>query len=143
LATLRHKLEETYSELDRLQAQADLSSVAALRLANGDKDVPQQPFFDLSRVRVNVGLYFPECAEPFADYDREIEAAVRQMRADFGADAKGAMVTYQLLSFGLYGAMATKLRKLLDQRAAEISLTTTQSQKKRPQFRSKIAPPKS
>lgn len=132
-AILRQKLEETYSELDRLQGQANASSIAILRLLNSGENIPEQPPFDISRVRVNVGLYFPECVGPFEEYDRETEAAVKKMRADFAGDPVNAMASYTLMSFALYGAMATKMRKLLNERAAAISMAVKQPTKKRPQ----------
>lgn len=123
-AILRQKLQETYSELDRLQGQANASSIAILRLLKSGENIPELPPFDVGRVRVNVGLYFPECFEPFEEYDRETEASVQKMRTDFAADPVNATASYTLITFALYGSMATKLRRLLDQRAAAISMTS-------------------
>ncbi|MFC3100877.1 hypothetical protein [Altererythrobacter lauratis] len=49
-AILRRKLEETLGEIDRLQHLANLSGIAAMRIANGEKGVEQQSPFDLGRL---------------------------------------------------------------------------------------------
>lgn len=122
-ATLRLKIEETYGEIDRLQGQANLSSIAAMRIANGAENVPPQPQFDISRLRSNVALYFPECADAFQAYDTDMTALVQQMRDAFAADPINAVANYSVMGFARFGQLATQIRSQLDAKAAALRLT--------------------
>lgn len=124
-ATLRLKLEELYAEVERLEAVASDISLFAMRMATGVKPDSALPSLELARVRSSINLYFPECREALAEYDRQIAEDLKTMRQQVKESAnpqEEAITTVLISRWSCFSVLAGAIHEQLDVRAESIGI---------------------
>lgn len=70
-AALRLKIEETFAEIERLEEVNNRIMVTAIEIGSGKREIKAMERLDLSKIRSNVALYFPECQAALKEFDEQ------------------------------------------------------------------------
>ncbi|KLI64975.1 hypothetical protein [Aurantiacibacter marinus] len=86
---IREKAAELFDELDRMVAESHSANIAVFRNL-AEKNVPPSPLPDLGRIRMLVGIYFPEAMPTVEGYEERCAVVSSSVTKDLDGALKSS-----------------------------------------------------